>query len=187
MEKVAILCADALVDAGLISISNMDEAVAVIVEELTVGMLMNKINFGVKMDNVVGKKTEILRNRYGTTPETAKAFAFGFATGQAEKVHLGACQACMFRPDLESFEWYVTEVAEIAKCFGLKVTVLDSRCPETPREIWLHREGVEVGKWVTHETNSEEWHRLRAEVCGIPMSEVDKEYHLRNGYGKKCG
>ncbi len=137
------------------------------------------------MKKVVGKVTEGLRDRYSVFPG-ADAFAIGFAVGQAEKVYLGACRACMFRPSAENFVWYKYRVQEIAGAYGLVVTVLESGCPETPWELWLHREGADVGSWVSHGANTPSWHMLRAEACGIPIQEVDFQYHLRGGYGENC-
>lgn len=89
----------------------------------------------------------------------------------------------MFRPGLENFEWYKKEVEFVASCFDLHITILDSHCPETPHEIWIHRE-PKIGDWLKYSVNSEEWHKLRAEACGI--KDIDLKYHLRSGYGKKC-
>jgi hypothetical protein len=131
---------------------------------------------------VVGDVVRELRKIYGTTPEAAKSFAYGFCAGQAEKVYLGACQAAMFRPSPEHLDWYLTEVRVIAAHFGLTVTLLDSHCPKTPTEIWIHK--GKIGEWLQHEVNSPDWHRLRAAACGI--ADVDTEYHLRCNYGEKC-
>lgn len=135
---------------------------------------------------VVGKVTQQLRDEFSHNEDLAEAFACGFAAGQAEKVYLGACPAAMFRPGLDNFDWYAGQVKKIAKGFGLTHTILDSHCPETPYELWIHREGVQIGVWLKHEPNSPEWHKLRAEACGIPSDEVDVDYHLRSGYGEKC-
>ncbi len=139
-----------------------------------------------KPTKVVGKVTQRLRELYAPTEDLAEVFACGFAAGQAEKVYLGACKAAMFRPSSESFEWYQSQVKQIAKLYGLVCTILDSHCVETPYEVWIHRDGVQIGAWLKHEPNSPEWHKLRAEACGIPADEVDVDYHLRSGYGEKC-
>lgn len=133
---------------------------------------------------VVGKITQVLRERYSTSEESYKAFSCGFAAGQAEKVFLGACKAAMFRPSAENFGWYFQEVKIIAEAFGLSVTLLNSHSSETPYEIWIHKDVI--GEWLNHEVNSPMWHKSRAEVCGIPAEKVDVDYHLRNGYGQKC-
>lgn len=136
--------------------------------------------------SVVGKKTQCLRDRYMEPPEVYKAFASGFAAGQAEKVFLNCCPAAMFRPSKEHFEWYKSEVEVIANVFNLRVVILDSHCPDTPHEIWICKDSNEVGKWLEHPLNSKEWHSERAVACGIPLNCVDFNYHLRNGYGEKC-
>jgi hypothetical protein len=138
------------------------------------------------MKKVVGKVGEELRLHYGKTPEEYRAFAAGFAAGQAEKVYLGACQAAMFRPSNDHFEWYYQEVKRIADAYGLETRVLSSFQMETSHEIWIYREKTVVGMWMMQDINSPEWHQLRAQLCGIPADEVDVNYHLRSGYGEKC-
>jgi hypothetical protein len=134
------------------------------------------------MTKILAKVTEPLRERYNSSLEHYKYFCYGFAAGQAEKVYLAVCRACMLRPAKEQ-TWYLEEIRVIAENFGLKVTVLDSECPDTPNEIWLHREPI--GEWLSHPLNSPEWHRLRAEACGIPN--YDPNYHMREGYGERAG
>jgi hypothetical protein len=136
-------------------------------------------------DYVVGKTTQKLRKRY-SEPEVERAFAAGFAAGQAEKVFIGVCDAAMFRPSPEQFEWYLEEVKLIAANFYLNVTVLDSYCPETPKEIWIYREETPVGEWLKHPVNSPEWHKLRGQACGLPSYYIDSQYHLKIGYGERC-
>ena len=139
-----------------------------------------------KNTKVVGKVTQQLRDLFSHTEEAAEAFAVGFAAGQAEKVYLGACKAAMFRPAAENLEWYTGELKKIVDIFGLVMVPQTTGCLETPWEIWIHRPDTQIGAWLDHETNSPEWHRLRAEACGIPQDEVDVNYHLRSGYGEKC-
>lgn len=131
---------------------------------------------------ILSKITQPLRERYNTSPEEYKAFCYGFATGQAEKVYLGVCRAAMLRPAVEQ-TWYFAEVKVIAHNFGLELSVLESGCPDTPYELWIHR--GPIGEWLAHPVNSPEWHRLRAEACGIPN--CDPNYHLREGYGERAG
>lgn len=132
---------------------------------------------------ILSKVTQPLRDRYNTSPEEYKAFCYGFAVGQAEKVYLGVCRAAMFRPTVDD-TWYLHEIKVIANNFGLDVTVLDSNdFPDTPHEIWIHTKPI--GEWLKHPVNSPEWHRLRAEACGIPN--YDPQYHLREGYGERAG
>lgn len=136
------------------------------------------------MSDVIGKKYQRL------CPSRAEAglpmFARGFMAGQAEKVHLGVCPACMFRPAEENLDWTLSDAREIAEVYGLEVAVLDSFCPQTPKEIWLHRKGFVIGEWLRQPLNSYSWHHYRAAACGIPLEDVDSGYHLRNGYGHVC-
>lgn len=131
---------------------------------------------------ILSKVTQPIRERYNGCLEHYKYFCYGFAAGQAEKVHLGVCKAAMFRPAKEQ-TWYLVEIKFIAENYGLSVTILPSYCLDTPDEIWIHKEPI--GEWLLHPVNSPEWHRLRAEVCGIP--DCDPNYHLREGYGEKAG
>ena len=136
------------------------------------------------MTQVVGKTTQNIRSKYSDTSERQYAFAVGFATGQAEKVHLGVCRAAMFRPSKELFEWYLGEVKQIAENYSLQVSVLACDNSETPFEIWIHN--GPIGEWLSFEINSPDWHRARAKACGIPEDKVDVNYHLKSGYGKRC-
>lgn len=135
-------------------------------------------------EQVVGKQTQDLRKLFGQSDAEYRAFAVGFAAGQAEKVYLGVCKAAMFRPSRPHFDWFLSDVKTVAANYDLTVTVLDSGCPETPQEIWIHRADYEVGGWFAHELNSAKWHELRAAACGIPV--VDIHYHKRGGYGERC-
>jgi hypothetical protein len=135
---------------------------------------------------VVGKTTQDLRKAYESESEEYKAFAFGFAAGQAEKVHLGVCKAAMFRPGPEHMEWYLPLVEKAAIAYGLHVVVLDSGCKDTPKEIWICVDAKDVGGWFEFDVNSVPWHAARAAACGIPPRKWDFEYHLRKGYGERC-
>lgn len=99
-----------------------------------------------------------------------ESFWLGFVAGQAEKVWLGVCPAAMFRPDATEYEDRCNQVALVAAEYGLSVTTVDD-------EIWIHREDYDVGKWVTVPINSADYHRLRAQACGI--SDIDEDYHQR--------
>jgi hypothetical protein len=134
------------------------------------------------MTKILAKITQPLRERYNSSLEHYKYFCYGFAAGQAEKVYLGVCNAAMFRPAKEQ-TWYLEEIKIIANNFGLEVTVLDSECPDTPQEIWIHNKPI--GAWLAHPMNSPEWHKLRAMACGIPN--CDPNYHMREGYGERAG
>lgn len=138
------------------------------------------------MSKVVGKVGEAIRLYYGQTQETYRAYAAGFAAGQAEKVYLGVCKAAMFRPSKEHFDWYANEVFRIAENYGLRSITMSTDSPETPYEIWIYEKGFKILAWVHHPINSAEWHQLRAEACGIPADKVDLNYHMRSGYGERC-
>ena len=107
------------------------------------------------------------------------SFYFGFYVGQAEKVYLGACRAAMFRPP---------SAALYRKAYPILQTVADlyelSFYPHASmQEIWLLRDqtAVEVLEAVlTRSTpDSPIWHETRGRLCGVPMEEIDREYHTR--------
>jgi hypothetical protein len=125
-------------------------------------------------------------NEYGTTPELARALACGFVSGQAEKVYLGACPAAMFRPSDDNYQWLLNEVIKIANRYGLVVSIIASGVFATPREIWITRNSKGLGRWMHCSVNSEAWHIWRAVACGIPLDEVDPDFHTRTGYGEIC-
>lgn len=138
------------------------------------------------MSQVIGKVTQDLRTIYGNTPEKAQIFAFGFAAGQAEKVALGVCNAAMFRPGVDSVEWFREGITQITKQYKLEVSTFHIDTPETPIEFWIYPETYVIGRWLNYPINSPEWHKRRAEACGVPNYLVDTNYHLRNGYGENC-
>jgi hypothetical protein len=35
-------------------------------------------------------------------------------------------------------------------------------------------------------TKAPAWHNLRAQLCGVPVDEIDHEFHLRSGAGERC-
>jgi len=135
---------------------------------------------------VIGKTTNEQRKLYEPGSEAYKAFAHGFAAGQAEKVSLGACDAAMFRPSPEHMEWYLPLVESVAATYGLHVVILDSHCEETPKEIWICSDPKKVGLWLDFDVNSAPWHAARGAACGIPPRHWDFKYHKRKGYGKRC-
>lgn len=113
----------------------------------------------------------LYRDAFSRLPDS---FSAGFICGQAEKVHSGACDACMVRPresDMEATD-AACRVAE--QVYGL-VYRTDGR------EIWLiRREAVAAwGATMGMEVNSPEYHRARAALCGI--RDVDEKFHERFG------
>ena len=128
--------------------------------------------------------SEVYRD-YVTNEEQMRIFSAGFTLGQAEKVYLGACPACMSRPSNKEFDWKLKQTKDIADRYGLSVTVCPSGQDETANEIWVHRPDYDgVGQWLSHYVNTPAWHVLRAQACGIPDMEVDYEFHKRTGYNK---
>jgi hypothetical protein len=122
----------------------------------------------------------------GMDADKIPIFAAGFVSGQAEKIYLGACRAAMFRP---SEEWHSTVmgiVRQVAERYMLRVHEL-----QTSRgvEIWLCKSRNDYTALVVldhMEENSPEWHRRRGEMCGIPESDIDLEFHKRSGFGEPC-
>jgi hypothetical protein len=111
------------------------------------------------------------------------AFEYGFVSGQAEKVYLGACTAAMFRPSDEKRKRLMRIVRTVCRRYGLAWTVVGE-----DEEVWICRA---VNVWRVramkrYEKNSPQWHEHRAEICGVPVPEIDLEFHERQGYGKKC-
>lgn len=116
--------------------------------------------------------------KYASTDAEYWAFAAGFCHGQAEKVHLGACRAAMFRPSAETAARLVTIVVDTCFRFGL----VWQRIGE---ETWICRpKNIElVRTLLDFESNSSLWHKQRAWLCGVPEHEVDEKFHERPGYG----
>jgi hypothetical protein len=121
---------------------------------------------------------------YCRSAEEERLFAAGFVSGQAEKVYLGACRAAMFRPSPEKRDMLIEVVIEVAKRYELAVDYLLD-------EIWILRSSFD-GQWIlfssllNQEVNSPAWHVWRALLCGVPVDEVDLEFHKRKGFGEKC-
>jgi len=123
-----------------------------------------------------------LDNYCGDDPERVRLFAAGFVSGQAEKVYLGACRAAMFRPSAERLAMLMTVVKEVAERYGLVWLAVEN-------EVWLCRDRDAertVKEMAGRIPNSPGWHRLRADLCGVPRAECDEYFHLRHGYGQRC-
>lgn len=110
-----------------------------------------------------------------------KVFAAGFISGQAEKVYLGACSAAMFRPSAENFEIVSDIVQQVRTQYGLMAYVLID-------EIWICKPEYfdRVKSLKTIPVNSPSWHLMRGLLTGVPMNDIDLEFHLRKGYGEPC-
>lgn len=124
--------------------------------------------------------------RYARTQSEELLFAAGFVYGEAEKIYLGACGAAMFRPSAEMREWLDLIVREAAEHYGLLFRPLNTSRGE---ELWLLRdqkEDVFFRRLTTEPENTVPWHRIRALLCGIPMTECDDHFHERRGFGERC-
>ena len=113
-----------------------------------------------------------------------KAFAAGFATGLAEKVYLGACEAAMLRPEPENYEWLLATVRQVAHVYGL--TVQEYKYPGNgpragSREIWMLRSpiGFDYDHLLKTRVNTAGWHSIRGLMCGIPSDQIDFAFHER--------
>lgn len=113
----------------------------------------------------------------GLTELQRECFIYGFISGQAEKVYLGACKAAMFRPSQELWDDELTIIQTVCHRYRLAHTVIEG-------EIWIHRHGTLVGDWTKFPRNSPEWHYMRARACGIPPGEIDVKFHERPGHRK---
>lgn len=122
--------------------------------------------------------------KYGDSPEKMRAFAAGFVSGQAEKVYLGACRAAMFRPSQDRSGMIEEIIKDVCSRYGLGTIYPVG----TENEFWICRlewaDDVELLRVITE--NSPQWHAHRAYLCGVPESEIDYEFHLRAGHGKRC-
>lgn len=92
-----------------------------------------------------------------------------FLAGQAEKVYLGTCNACMVR--IANDKDQVEAAKNIAKISGLKVTIVD-------QELWLHKNRL---IWLDGEYNSPQYHFNRGTDCGLPAMEIDLHFHITTG------
>ncbi len=116
--------------------------------------------------------------------ESVRLFAAGFVSGQAEKVHLGACKAAMFRPSEDRWRMIMAIVEEV--CRRYELVVFEAGIGE----IWICRD-MDVWKELLDlhahvGRNSATWHRRRAEMCGINPAMIDENFHERKNYGKRC-
>ena len=122
------------------------------------------------------KYLEALQQYTGGDLEKIKTFAAGFVTGQAEKVKLGACRACMFRPSAEHRGFMAEVVADAAKRFGLHF-----RFFADVSEFWLCSNQFSINSLRQLAVNSAYWHMHRGLMCGVPREHLDLKFHERMG------
>ena len=75
-------------------------------------------------------------------------------------------------------------VEDVAERYGLiAISPISSE-----NEIWLCqlRHEEDVSGLLMLKENSPAWHRRRAWLCGVPDQDVDEQFHLRAGHGKRC-
>ena len=111
--------------------------------------------------------------------------ALGHMRGQAEKVYLGACCAFMIRPASDWFAWAQAAMTYTCEHYGLVLHIARDE-----GELW-GRTADSIAKHAMdalekEPKNTETWHALRAELCGIPREQLDTEYHQRAGWGTRC-
>lgn len=120
----------------------------------------------------------------GDDVEKIRIYAAGFCHGQAEKVHLGACTAAMFRPNKEYYSLQMEIVLDMARRFNLAVHVIHAAAGD---EIWMSRhENIgEIAEMIRWNENSPEWHTIRGSLCGVSPDELDFMFHTRKGWGER--
>lgn len=126
---------------------------------------------------------EALQIFFGDDPQRRRDATVGFWIGLAEKVGMGACRAAMVRPNLGKNPWATEALSAVANHWGLVVTTFKYG---DITELWITRpaNAVEVENLLTCAVNSPEWHTRRGLLCGVPVEEIDPEFHLRPGYGE---
>ena len=111
-------------------------------------------------------------------PEDQILFAIGYYYGQCEKVYLGACRACMLRPDEHDWDVCLKAIYQIAERLNLDVTTVPIGMEGRDQEIWVTQPGTILDfREVPPDTGS--WHIRRAILCGILEDQIDPNYHLR--------
>lgn len=135
---------------------------------------------------VLGKLYQkLLYEQTDGDPDKIQLFATGFMAGQAETVFNGIRRAMMVRPSEKNYELVLAACQKLAEHYKLQISIFVVDNERSP-EIWIHRKNDRIGDWREYDINSPTWHRLRAYACGIPESEVDEEYHLRDGFDEPC-
>ena len=103
------------------------------------------------------------------------AYFWGYLTGLAEKVWLGACPAAMVHP---SEYWYAEELKitqRVCAIYGLSYEEYVEA-----GEIWFYKDqraAMALQNIRAQPLNSPSWHACRAWLCGIPNDLVDIHYH----------
>lgn len=104
-------------------------------------------------------------------------YAAGFYSGQMEKVLVGACRYCMFRPDPSEYKDVLDVVQKLVSIYGLIINHLND-------EIWIsHGDDKEFNELKSLKKNTPEYHKLRGRMCGI--KDIDPNYHLREGHASE--
>ena len=122
----------------------------------------------------------------GMDPNKVPLFAAGFISGQAEKIYLGACQAAMSRPSDDWWPTVMVIVHKVASRYSLAVATLPT---SRGSEVWLCRSAAVAGavlRLADLAENSPEWHTQRGLLCGVPVHQLDPQFHFRAGYGERC-
>lgn len=139
------------------------------------------------------REDETLRDKFYVGLELSRGlnlhdhiYAIGFYTGQMEKLVIGACRFCMFRPKPGSRSTLRPIIEALATEFGMMVTDVRyaRQDKEEAIEFWVGREVDQylIRRLVVLQPQSPEWHQLRAEMCGVRADYVDERYHEREGH-----
>jgi len=126
---------------------------------------------------------EAIARYAGDDLEKRRLFAAGFIHGEAEKVCLGACQGAMFHPSPEYNDMVYDLADDAARLYNLQGPFIFGQ------EIWLLRDITAVknfNEMKAAEVNSQAWHFQRGTICGVPLREIDVNFHKRRGAGKPC-
>lgn len=103
-----------------------------------------------------------------------EAFVLGFLTGQAEKVKLGACNACMIRPPKQHLGTVESMAVDVANQYGLSVNMVSTKLGD---EIWISKDPVFLNALKHVAENSPYWHKVRGRACGIPDIKIVENWH----------
>lgn len=111
--------------------------------------------------------------------DAIRLFAAGFITGQMEKVYLGACGAAMFRPKDEDYEMVLEIIERSVEEYGLNILRVHD-------EIWVHHSSIPL-QVISYCSDKESklGHFVRSMLCGVPLREIDYNFHNRIGSREK--
>lgn len=117
--------------------------------------------------------TEALQHACGEDSRLVSAFYAGFITGQAEKVHLGACMAAMFHPSPDHLRLVMEITADTATRYALSWRTIED-------EVWIYQPMVESLMYDVYRSLylTERQHVLRGLLCGIPVDRIDPQWHV---------